>query len=99
MVEYRIGATELRQKLTDIIQTVREGNATYVVETFGRAQVAIIDVEAYERFQEYWAARESFFRRLLEEGAANAQRNTDLSEEQLLVIIDAARTDVYNEQH
>lgn len=53
MIEYQIGATELRQKLTDVIQAVRERNATYVVETFGRPQVVIIGLEEYRRLQEF----------------------------------------------
>jgi prevent-host-death family protein len=53
MAEYQIGATELRQKLTDIIQAVREENATYVVETFGRPQVAIIGLDEYRRLQDF----------------------------------------------
>ncbi len=36
MEERRIGATELRQKLTDVIQAVKEEKVAYVVETFGR---------------------------------------------------------------
>jgi prevent-host-death family protein len=49
MNERQIGATELRQKLTDVIQAVREEKATYVVETFGRPQVAIVDLDEYRR--------------------------------------------------
>lgn len=51
MSEYPIGATELRQKLTDVIQQVREENATYIVETFGRPQVVIMSLEAYRELQ------------------------------------------------
>lgn len=53
MAEYQIGATELRQKLTDVIQTIREENATYVVETFGRPQVVIMGLEEYERLRKF----------------------------------------------
>lgn len=51
MAEYPIGATELRQKLTDVIQQVREQNATYIVETFGRPQVVIMSLDAYRQLQ------------------------------------------------
>lgn len=51
MAETPIGATELRQKLTDVIQQVREQNVTYVVETFGRPQVVILSLEAYRELQ------------------------------------------------
>ena len=41
----RIGTTDLRQRLTDVLQAVREERATYVVETFGRPQAAIINLD------------------------------------------------------
>ena len=52
MEERQIGATELRQKLTDVIQAIKEENVVYVVETFGRPQVAVIDLETYRRWRE-----------------------------------------------
>ncbi|MBP6016062.1 MAG: type II toxin-antitoxin system prevent-host-death family antitoxin [Candidatus Promineofilum sp.] len=45
MEERQIGATELRQKLTDVIQAVKEEKVVYVVETFGRPQMAVISIE------------------------------------------------------
>lgn len=53
MEERPIGATELRQKLTDVIQSVREQNAAYIVETFGRPQVVIIGLDEYRRLQSF----------------------------------------------
>ena len=52
MEERQIGATELRQKLTDVIQAVKEEKVAYVVETFGRPQVAVVSIEEYRRWQE-----------------------------------------------
>jgi len=52
MEERQIGATELRQKLTDVIQAVKEENVVYVVETFGRPQVVVIDLDDYRRWQD-----------------------------------------------
>lgn len=52
MDERQIGATELRQRLTDVIQAVKEEKVAYVVETFGRPQVALISIEEYRRWQE-----------------------------------------------
>ena len=43
-MERSIGATDLRQRLTDVLQAVRERGETYIVETFGRPQVAIINL-------------------------------------------------------
>lgn len=53
VAEYQIGTTELRQKLTDVIQKVREEKATYIVETFGRPQVVILATDEYERLQAF----------------------------------------------
>ncbi len=51
MKERQIGSTELRQRLTDVIQAVKEEKVAYVVETFGRPQVVIVGVEEYRRLQ------------------------------------------------
>ena len=51
MEERAIGATELRQKLTDVIQTIKEQKVAYVVETFGRPQVIVMDLCEYRRLQ------------------------------------------------
>lgn len=49
MEERQIGTTELRQKLTDVIQAIKEEGVAYVVETFGRPQVVLIDLREYRR--------------------------------------------------
>ena len=41
----RVGTTDLRQRLTDILQAVREQRAAYVVETFGRPQAVLINLD------------------------------------------------------
>jgi prevent-host-death family protein len=97
MKERQIGATELRQRLTDVIQAVKEEKVAYVVETFGRPQVVIVDVAEYERMQAYRARREQFFDRLTTVSEENARLNSELSEDQLLAIIDEARNEVYEE--
>lgn len=51
MEERQIGTTELRQRLTDVIQAVKEEKVVYVVETFGRPQVVIVGVDAYRQLQ------------------------------------------------
>ncbi len=97
MEERQIGTTELRQRLTDVIQAVKEEQVAYVVETFGRPQVVIVDANEYQSLKTYRAMRQSFFERLLAAGEANAKINADLTEEQLLALIDAARDEVYDE--
>lgn len=52
-MEQVIGATELRQQLTDVLQAVREQRATYIVETFGRSQAAIVNLDEYRQFRQY----------------------------------------------
>jgi prevent-host-death family protein len=49
MEERQIGTTELRQRLTDVIQAVKEEKVAYVVETFGRPQVVIVDASVYRQ--------------------------------------------------
>lgn len=60
-MEQVIGATELRQQLTDVLQAVREQRATYIVETFGRSQAAIVNLDEYRRFLQYQHDRDEVF--------------------------------------
>lgn len=96
-MEQVIGATELRQQLTDVLQAVREQRATYIVETFGRSQAAIVNLEDYRQFLGYRQDREAFFQRLDRAAAVNAEHNRDLSDEEILAIIEQARQEVYQE--
>jgi len=93
-MERSVGATDLRQRLTDILQAVREQRATYVVETFGRPQAAIVNLEEYRLFQRFREEREAFFEWLEATAAHNAQRNVALSDEEVLAIIERAREEV-----
>ena len=97
-MEKQIGATYLRQKLTDVIQEIKEEKATYVVETFGRPQVAIVDLEQYQNFLRYQQERKEFFSELREIAAENAERNADLTETEVLALIEQARQEVWEEQ-
>lgn len=93
-MERKIGATELRQRLTDVLQAVREEQAIYVVATFDRSQAALISLEEYRQFQRFKEEREAFFDWLDDVAAENAAQNVDLSEEEVLAIIEQARSDV-----
>jgi prevent-host-death family protein len=93
-MERSIGATDLRQQLTDILQAIRERQETYVVETFGRPQAALINLDEYRQFQRFRQEREAFFAWLGDTAAANAERNIGLSDEQVLAIIEQAREEV-----
>lgn len=90
-MERTIGATDLRQRLTDVLQAVREQRETYVVETFGRPQVAIVNLDEYEQFQRFREEREAFFEWLETTAGLNAERNIGLSDEEVLAIIEQAR--------
>ncbi len=96
-MERQIGATDLRQKLTDVLAEVREEGVSYVIETFGRPQAALINLEEYQRFQQYQQERESFFRWLDETTAANAALNRDMSEAEILELIEQARDEAAGE--
>ncbi len=93
-MEQVIGATDLRQNLTDVLHAVREQRATYIVETFGRSQAAIVNLDEYRQFQGYRQEREAFFDWLDEAATRNAEHNRDLSEDEILAIIEQARKEV-----
>jgi prevent-host-death family protein len=93
-MERNIGATDLRQNLTDVLQAVREQRETYVIETFGRPQAAIIGLEEYRLLQRFRQEREAFFEWLEDAAARNVERNVGLTDEEVLTIIEQAREDV-----
>ncbi len=93
-MEQSIGTTDLRQRLTDVLQAVRERRATYIVETFGRSQAAIVNLDEYRQFQRFRREREAFFDWLETTAARNAERNVGLSDEEVLTIIEQAREEV-----
>ncbi|MCL5952421.1 MAG: type II toxin-antitoxin system prevent-host-death family antitoxin [Chloroflexi bacterium] len=90
-MERSIGSTDLRQKLTDILKQVQERRDSYIIETFGRPQAAIINLEEYEQFQRFRKEREAFFEWLESTASQNAQRNKNLTEQEVLSIIEQAR--------
>ena len=90
-----IGATELRQRLTDVLLTVRESGEAYIVETFGRPQAALVNMDEYALFQRFRSEREVFFEWLEDTAARNAQHNAALSQEEILAIIEQEREDVH----
>ena len=93
-MEQNIGATELRQRLTDVLQAVRERRETYVIETFGRSQAAIVNLDEYRQFQRFRQERKAFFDWLEATAAQNAAYNVGLSDEEVLAIIEQARQKV-----
>ena len=92
-MEQTIGATELRQHLTDVLQAVREEQATYIVATFERSQAALINLEEYRQFRAFKQEREAFFDWLDQAAARNATHNLNLSDSEVLAIIQEARTE------
>lgn len=96
-MERTIGATDLRQRLTDVLQAVKEQREAYVIETFGRPQAVIVSLDEYALLQRFRQERAEFFQWLDETAAQNAVRNAALSEEEVLAIIEQARSDVAGE--
>ena len=90
-MERKIGTTELRQRLTDVLQAIREEKASYIVETFERSQAALINLDEYRQFQRYRQEREAFFDWLETTSAQSAERNQGLAEEEVFAIIEQAR--------
>ncbi len=93
-MEKSIGTTELRQTLTDVLHQVQEQGASYLLETFGRPQAVIVNLDMYQQYQRFNQKREAFFDWLEDSAERNAARNVDLSEEDVLAIIEQAREDV-----
>lgn len=96
-MERQIGTTDLRQKLTDVLQIIRDEHVTYVVGTFGRSQAALINLDDYRQFQNFQEQRESWFQWLEETTRLNSAREGELSEEELLGLIGHASSQVSNE--
>ena len=92
-MEQTIGTTELRQRLTDVLQAVREEQATYIIATFDRSQAALVSLEEYRQFQQFKQEREAFFDWLDNIASQNASQNLDLSEDEVLDIIEQARSE------
>ena len=92
-MEQTIGATELRQRLTDVLQAVREERATYIVATFERSQAALINLEEYRQFRTFKQEREAFFDWLDQAATLNATHNLNLSDSEVLAIIQEARAE------
>lgn len=93
-MEQRIGATELRQRLTDVLQAVREEQATTVVATFDRSQAELVNLEEFRQFQQFKQEWEAFFDWLDDTAAQNAAQNLELGDDEVLAIIEQARTEV-----
>lgn len=92
-METTIGATELRQRLTDVLQAVRDEQATYIVATFDRSQAALINLEEYRQFQRFKQERAAFFDWLDDTASRNAAQNLDLDDDEVLAIIEQARSE------
>lgn len=92
-MEQTIGATELRQHLTDVLQAVREERVTYIVSTFERSQAALINLEEYRQFRAFQEEREAFFDWLEQTAARNATQPLNLSDQEVLAIIEEARAE------
>jgi predicted CopG family antitoxin len=65
-----------------------------VIETFGRPQAILINVDEYRQYQRFRQEREAFFDWLEETAARDAERNVGLSDEDVLAIIEQTREDV-----
>ena len=96
-IEHIIGATELRQKLTDVLQDVRDQGRTYVIQTVGRPQAAIVNLEEFRRFKRFAEQRREYIDRPKEMADPNARRSMGLSEEEVLELVERSRKDVVGE--
>ena len=98
MTQKTIGTTELRQRLTDVLQAVREKGDTYIIETFERSQAALVNLDEYNQFKRFMEEREAFFDWLEDTAADNAKKNVGLSDDEVLSIIEQAREEAASRQ-
>lgn len=61
---------------------------------FGQSQAGIISLEDYRRFQRFEQERTAFFQWLEGTAARNAERNEDLTDKEVLAIIEEAKEEV-----
>lgn len=93
-MEKAIGATDLRQRLNEILIAVCEERAVYIVETFNRPQAALVNLDGYRQFQQYRRERDAFFAWVNKTATGNAQLNQAMSEDDVLRLIKQARSEV-----
>lgn len=96
-MERMIGSTELRRRLTDVLQRVREERDAYVIEIFDRPQAVLISLDEYRLFQRFKQERNAFFDWLDAASRRNAEQNLELSEGEVLAIVEEARDSVSGE--
>ena len=94
-MEYRIEATELVEKLDNVLQAIQNERASYIIGVSGRPKAVIISLEDYQTTARYQQERHEFFERLDEMAKANAEYNADMTEEEVLALIEQARQEVY----
>lgn len=93
-MEQSIGTTELRQRLTDVLQAVREGEQTYIVETFDRAQAALVSLDEYRRFQRFQRDQAKSPEELEPRAASDSVSSPGVSYEEVVAIINQVRDQV-----
>lgn len=98
-MEKSIGSTDLRQQLTDVLRRVQERRESYIIETFGRPQAAIVNLQEYEQFLQFRKDRDAFFEWLESTASRNADRNKSLTDQQVMNIIEHAREDASTGAH
>jgi prevent-host-death family protein len=99
-----IASTDLQEHTRDFIDWVQTRSEPIVVETLGKPAFVVLPVEEYQAFLVYkreYDARLARFEQFREFARQNSVLNLDMSEEELTVLIDEARDDVYtsNQQH
>ena len=95
-MERSVGSTDLRQRLTDILQRVRERREAYVIETFGRPQAAIINLEDLRLLQELKEQQAEYT--LRETLAQIRARGRAADPEELQALIEEARADFHRQR-
>ena len=74
LMEKKLGVTEARKELSNIVEQVQYRGNSYVISRYGKPAAAVVPIEVYESWQRQ---REEFF-----ELIRDLQREADLSPEE-----------------
>ncbi len=92
-----ITSTELQKNTRAVIDWTRIRGEPVIVESYGKPMAAILSYDEYQAYWQYKQARSARFAQLRVAATANATAN-ELSEDEAMALVEAARQELFNEQ-
>lgn len=92
-----ITSTELQKNTRQVIDWTRTRGEPVIVESYGKPMAAILSYDEYQAYWQYKQARAARFAQLRAAAAANAAAN-ELSEDEAMALVEAARQELFDEQ-